>query len=416
MNAESQGGGADRPRYVVGVDAHSRKLAISVWDGSDPWNPILHAEVKSCEIVAMGKTFERHVPLDSIVIIEASTNSRMLKNSLADLGFRAEVVKSDAVSGKESKRKVCDIQDARNLALAYINGNIKEFVWTPSDEYAQLRDIHFAYRDTVKELTRTSNRIWSICSQRGFRLPIRAGATKAASIREMIKELGLSGFVKDRLEMLVKDYEHLLERRRELERMMAEAVLANDKMLGLMQLPGLYFHGAFAIQAAVEDVRRFPKASCLAAYAGLSPTLDTSGAEEERARKKGGTGKPLDGEGRRDLKHYLCEAGQTVLNMCPKSNVGKWGWTMVNRGKSKNKVVCAVGRKLATHAWHIMRGDPTPNRDGEAMFRRKMARFHGELGKKRMNELGYRSRDDFADAMAKRFYGSLLEAATASDA
>lgn len=96
-------------------------------------------EIKSCEIDAMGKTFERHVPLDSIVIIEASTNSRTLRNALVDLGFRAEVVKANIISKKESKRKVCDIQDARNLALAYIKGDIREFVWTPSDEYAEYR-------------------------------------------------------------------------------------------------------------------------------------------------------------------------------------------------------------------------------------------------------------------------------------
>ena len=224
MNAERQGGAA-RPKYAVGVDAHSKKLAISIWEGSDPWNPTLYREIKSCEIDSMDKTFERHVPLDSIVIIEASTNSRKLKNALVDIGFRAEVVKADTISNKESRRKVCDIQDARNLALAYIKGDIREFVWTPSDEYAEYRDIHFAYRDTVKELTRTSNRIWSICSQKGFDLPIRAGETKAASIHEMIKDLDVSGFIKDRLEMLIKDYERMLERRHELDRMMAEAVL-----------------------------------------------------------------------------------------------------------------------------------------------------------------------------------------------
>ncbi|MBR4614833.1 MAG: hypothetical protein IKO55_04450, partial [Kiritimatiellae bacterium] len=52
---------------------------------------------------------------------------------------------------KERKRKVCDIQDARNLALAYIKGDVRDFVWTPSDEFAEHRDVMFAYRDTVKE-------------------------------------------------------------------------------------------------------------------------------------------------------------------------------------------------------------------------------------------------------------------------
>ena len=406
----------DEPRYVIGMDAHSKKLAVSIWDWSDRFNACLHREIKCVDIEAMVKTYERHVDLDSITIIEASTNSASLKRLLNEAGYRAEVVRSDTIANKERKRKVCDIQDAANLALAYIKGDIREFVWTPSDKYAEYRDIHFAYRDTVKEMTRTSNRIWSICSQKGFNLPIRAGETKAASIREMIKELDVSGFVRDRIEMLIKDYEHLLERRHELDRMMAEAVLKNDAMLGLMQLPGFYLHASFVLQALVEDPRRFPKAAKLAAYAGLSPTVNTSGEEEERAKKKGGTGKPLDGEGRQDLKYYCCEAGQTVLHLCPKSAIGKWGWAMVNRGKPKNKVACAVGHKLVTYAWHIMRGDPTPNRDGEAMFKRKMIRFYSELGKARMRELGYPSRTDFAEAMAKKFYRALPEASKESAA
>ena len=403
MNEKSQ----IRPTYIVGVDAHSKKLAISIWDGTDPWHPILHSEIKSCEINAMEKTFERHVPLDSIVIIEASTNSRMLKIRLDELGFRAEIVRSDILEKKEKKRKIRDIQDARNLALAYIKGNIQEFVWMSSEEYDQYKDIHFAYRDTVKELTRISNRIWSICSQKGYKLPIRAGATKAASIREMIKELNISGFAKTRLEMLIKDYEYLYDRREELNRMMAEIAISNDKMLGLMQLPGFYLHAAFVIQAIVEDPKRFSTASKLAAYSALSPILNTSGEEEERARIKGGTGKPLDTAGRHDLKFYCCEAGQTVLNLAGNTKLGKWGWSMINKGKPKNKVVCAIGRKLMTYAWHIMMGHSAPNRDGEAMFKRKMIRLFSEVGKTRMNELGYKSRAEFAEIMTEKFYGHL---------
>ena len=416
MNAKMQAGGMGRPRYAVGVDAHSRKLAISVWEGSDPWSPTPFLEIRSCGIDAMERTFERHVPLDSIVVIEASTNSRSLRNRLVGIGFRAEVVRADAVRGRERRRKVCDIQDARSLALACLRGELREFVWTPSDEYAEYRDIHFAYRDTVKELTRTSNRIWSVCSQRGPGLPIRAGATKAASVRRMVAESGVAGFARDRLEMLVRDYEFMLERRHRLDALMAEAVLGNDAMLGLMQLPGFYIHGAFVLQALVEDPRRFPSAARLAAYAGLSPTADTSGEEEERARRRGGTGKPLDGDGRHDLKYYCCEAGQTVLHLCPKSSVGKWGWAMASRGKPRNKVVCAVGHKLVTYAWHIMRGDPTPNRDGEAMFRRKMMRLYSQLGKRRMRELGHPTRAAFADAMAERFYGALPKAGAGPEA
>ena len=92
----------------------------------------------------MIKTYERNVNIDSITIIESSTNSASLKKMLNAAGYRAEIVRADVIANKERKRRICDIRDAENLALAYIKGDIDEFVWTPSQEYTQYRDIMFA--------------------------------------------------------------------------------------------------------------------------------------------------------------------------------------------------------------------------------------------------------------------------------
>jgi len=407
QDAEKRIKAASRPKYIVGLDAHSRKQAISVWECTDPWNPILFGENPKCDSAKLKEYYEKNVPLESITVIEASTNSALVKNMLNDIGFRAEVVRADIIADKQRKRKVCDVNDARRLANAYIRGDIDEFVWTPSPEYSEYRDMLFAYRDAVKETTRTSNRIWAICCRCGFDFDIKAGSTKADSIREMTRELDVSGFVRDRLEMLTKDYEYYLSRRDEIERKIAEVVVRSKAMLALMQLPGIYYHAAFATAAVVEDARRFPKASKLAAYGGFSMVGDTSGEEEERAKRKGGTGKPLDGEGRSDLKHYFCEAGHAVLNTCGEMEIGKWGWHLVFKGKNKNVAACAVARKLLTYAWHVMRGDPTPNRKNEDFYKRKMTRFYSEIGAERMAELGWESRKDFADAKAEEIYGKL---------
>ena len=406
----------DEPRFVVGMDAHAHKLAVSVWDWSDRFNPCLHREIKCVDVEAMVKTYERHVDPDSITVIEASTNSAILKRRLEEAGFRAEVVRSDTIADKERRRKVCDIQDARNLALAYIKGDVGDFVWTPSDEYSEYRDVMFAYRDTVKELVRTSNRIWSVCSRKGYTLPVRSASAKVETLRGTIEGTGIGGFAKEQLEMLLEDCERLLGRKDALSRRMAEAVLSKPGMLRLMQLQGVNYKGAFAISAAVEDVRRFPTAAKLSAYCGFAPLLDTSGGEEEKARRRGGTGKPLDGEGRDDVKHFFTEAGQAVLTSCAGSKLGKWGWAMVNRGKPRNKVVCAIGHKLVLYAFHIMRGDPTPNRDNEELFKRKMRKLHQEVGAGRMHELGHGTREQFASAQARLVYGSLPEPAASGGA
>ena len=399
----------DEPRYVIGMDAHSRKLAISIWDWSDRFNACIHREIKCIDIEAMVKTYERCVDPDSITIIESSTNSATLKKMLNEAGYRAEIVRADIIANKERRRKVCDIVDAKNLALAYIKGDVDEFVWTPSDKYTEYRDIMFAYRDTSKEVTRISNRIWNICSRKGYKLPIRNATSKTATLRKMIVETGIGGFAKEQLEMLLDDYDRLFNRKREISRKIAEIVLFNPRMLRLMQLHGVNYKGAFALDAAVEDPHRFSTASKLSAYGGFSPIVDSSGEEEEYARRRGGLKKPLDGEGRRDVKFFFTEAGQSVLTSCANSDIGKWGWAMVNRGKPRNKVVCAIGRKLLTYSWHILRGDPTPNRHSEAFFKRKMRSFHQTIGAKRMHELGLGTRDQFANAQAKLIYGSLPE-------
>ena len=35
----------DEPRFVVGMDAHAHKLAVSIWDWSDRFNACLHREI-----------------------------------------------------------------------------------------------------------------------------------------------------------------------------------------------------------------------------------------------------------------------------------------------------------------------------------------------------------------------------------
>ena len=397
----------DEPRYIIGMDAHSRKLAISIWDWSDRFNACMHRELKCIDIDSMIKTYERNVNIDSITIIESSTNSASLKKMLNAAGYRAEIVRADVIANKERKRRICDIRDAENLALAYIKGDIDEFVWTPSQEYTQYRDIMFAYRDTTKEMTRLSNRIWNMCSRKGYKLPIRNSTNKVSILREMIIETNIEGFAKEQLEMLLEDFDRLLQRKTELSQRIAEIVLSNPRMLRLMQLHGVNYKGAFALDAAVENPHRFSTASKLSAYGGFSPIVDSSGEEEEYAKRKGGLKKPLDGEGRRDVKFFFTEAGQTVLTSCANTKLGKWGWKMINRGKSRNKVVCAIGRKLLTYSWHILRGDSTPNRHSEEFFKRKMRTFYQTIGAKRMHELGYGTRNQFAEAQAKLVYGDL---------
>ena len=397
------------PRYIVGMDAHTKKLALSVWNWEDRFNPCVSQEFKCVGIGDMETVYRRHIGDDSLTIIEATMNAGDLKRRLREIGYAAEIVRSDTLKGKERRRKVCDIQDARNLAHAYICGDIDGFVLAPTKQTAERRDLMAAYLDTVRETTRLANRMWALCTEKGVEAPKGKGKPRVDRLLAAVAEAEVGEVAKMRFEALADDYLRMWQRRESLYRQIAETAATTHEMRALMQLPGVGCVAAFALVAAVGDILRFPTASKLAAYGGFAPVLDTTGDEEERARKRGGTGKPLDGEGRREIKTLFTEAGQTVMRKLPKTTLGKWGWAMFHRGKPWNKVVCAIGRKLLNYAWHIMRGDPTPNRHDEAFFARKMTALHEDVSAKRMRELGFGTRNDFAKMVCKEIYGALPE-------
>ena len=197
--------------------------------------------------------------------------------------------------------------------------------------------------------------------------------------------------------------------------MTVAGVAATPALLRLMQLPGINYKGAFALAAAVGDVRRFATPAKLAAYGGFAPVVGTSGEEEARAKRRGGTGRPLDGEGRRDIKFFFTEAAQAVMRSCGGTDLGRWGRALFNRGKDWNKAVCAVGRKLLVYAWHVMAGHPAPGREGEELFARKMRAFHKKVGARRMRQLGHGSAASFAARMARDVYGHLPQPACDAD-
>ena len=291
MDTQTQGHG-DKPRtkYVVGMDAHSRKLAISIWEWSDPWNPVLVRNVKCFAISEIKEVYEKHVDLDSITIIEASLNSAMIKEVLFELGFRAEVVKADIIADKERKRKVCDIKDAENLARAYIKGDVEEFVWTPTAKYAKYRSIFFAYRDARKEAQRNWNRIRSLCSANGAKLPEEVGEKFVRLVRKATTEIDLDEFTSERFEMMIADYEYYCSRCGKLDRMIMEIVASEDEMIDLMQLPGFFYMSAFAVKTIVEDAKRFSKGQarglCRTRGPGEHKRRGRGAGEEERRDRK----------------------------------------------------------------------------------------------------------------------------------
>ena len=400
---------------LVGMDAHTRVLSLCVAEWRHGSDPEVKARFPNVMLEDMERVYERRIPRDAVTLVESSGNTRVIVRRLEAIGRSAVVLNSDILGSISEKDRVNDRIDAEKLAYAYARGNSSgKTVWIPSGEYAGYRDLISGYLRSSRDTTRTSNRIWAFCNSHGLPLPKRGMPRKAEKIRAVLEGMGLDANQRALVDGQLEDFEHFLGRRTEdIGRIKRIAIRRRD-VLRLMQLPGIQLYVAFAIVAYVEDVRRFPTAKKLVSYFGLNPAVNDSGERERRNRRAGRSHGHLSRFGRSDVKHLCAEIGQAALR-CDESPIGRWARRKLASGKEYNKVCMAAARKVITYAWYILNDVPSPNRDTQAFYERKLARAYGEVGRDEMTKHGFPTRASFVKAVSAEVFAHLPEPAPAAD-
>ena len=400
---------------LVGMDAHTRVLSLCVAEWRHGSDPEVKARFPNVMLEDMERVYERRIPRDAVTLVESSGNTRVIVRRLEAIGRSAVVLNSDILGSISEKDRVNDRIDAEKLAYAYARGNSSgKTVWIPSEEYAGYRDLISGYLRSSRDTTRTSNRIWAFCNSHGLPLPKRGMPRKAEKIRAVLEGMGLDANQRALVDGQLEDFEHFLGRRTEdIGRIKRIAIRRRD-VLRLMQLPGIQLYVAFAIVAYVEDVRRFPTAKKLVSYFGLNPAVNDSGERERRNRRAGRSHGHLSRFGRSDVKHLCAEIGQAALR-CDESPIGRWARRKLASGKEYNKVCMAAARKVITYAWYILNDVPSPNRDTQAFYERKLARAYGEVGRDEMTKHGFPTRASFVKAVSAEVFAHLPEPAPAAD-
>ena len=400
---------------LVGMDAHTRVLSLCVAEWRHGSDPEVKARFPNVMLEDMERVYERRIPRDAVTLVESSGNTRVIVRRLEAIGRSAVVLNSDILGSISEKDRVNDRIDAEKLAYAYARGNSSgKTVWIPSEEYAGYRDLISGYLRSSRDTTRTSNRIWAFCNSHGLPLPKRGMPRKAEKIRAVLEGMGLDANQRALVDGQLEDFEHFLGRRTEdIGRIKRIAIRRRD-VLRLMQLPGIQLYVAFAIVAYVEDVRRFPTAKKLVSYFGLNPAVNDSGERERRNRRAGRSHGHLSRFGRSDVKHLCAEIGQAALR-CGESPIGRWARRKLASGKEYNKVCMAAARKVITYAWYILNDVPSPNRDTQAFYERKLARAYGEVGRDEMAKHGFPTRASFVKAVSAEVFAHLPEPAPAAD-
>jgi transposase len=355
----------------IGLDVHAQTIAVAVAEAGGEVRSLgvvpNNAESVSRLIKKLGK------PEALRVCYEAGPTGYVLYWQLTKLGVRCEVVAPTLIPVKPGDRVKTDRRDAQKLARCYRAGDLTA-VWVPDAAHEALRDLVRAREAAKSDQLRARNRLSKFLLRQGRRA---AAGTKAWTgkylkwIKEQVR------FEQPAQEATLLDYlhevEHAGERIQRLEKSIDTAIESvPQKMRAVIQalqsLRGIAQISAVSIVAELGEISRFNKPAQLMGYSGAVSRENSSGERTQRGA--------ISKAGNAHLRRIVVEAawsyrhrpnigaGLAARQKDSSEQVKEIAWKAQHRlhsryskllakGKTKQKVVTAVGRELLGFIWAI---------------------------------------------------------------
>ena len=359
----------------VGLDVHAQTIAVAVVgaDGEVRFLGVIPNRPDSVSklIRKLGKAQQLRV------CYEAGPTGYVLYWQLTKLGVHCDVVAPTLIPVKPGDRVKTDRRDAEKLARCYRSGDLTP-VWVPDAAHEALRDLVRAREAAKSDQLRARNRLGKFLLRQGRRTPEGTQAWTGKYLKWLKEQVR---FEQPAQEATLLDYlhevEHAAERIQRLERAIDQAIqTVPEKMRaviqGLQSLRGIAKVSAVSIVAELGEISRFAKPSQLMGYSGAVSREDSSGERTQRGA--------ISKAGNAHLRRIVVEAAwsyrhrpsigaglaarQKELREDCSEEVKEIAWKAQHRlhsryskllakGKTKQKVVTAVGRELLGFVWAI---------------------------------------------------------------
>ena len=290
-------------------------------------------------------------PAGSTVAVEAVGNWYWIADEIEQAGMKVALVhprKAKLMMGMINKTDKLDVHGLNRLQR---NGTLPT-VWVPPATLRDLRELTRCRVMLTRQRTCLKNRVHAILEKhlaapRGVSDVFGRGGRRAveASIKDLPPQTGWVVQIHlDHLDFLEAQIHAQEERLKAL-------VKVTGPMRRLMSLPGVAVILSGTIALEVGEVGRFADAEHLAAYAGTTPRVHSSG------------GKARYGRTRPDVNRYLkwafAEAANSVVvnhRRRPDKHVSR----LYVRLRARRGHACAVGavaRRLAEASWEVLSRD-----------------------------------------------------------
>lgn len=355
----------------VGLDVHAQTIAIAVAEAG--------GEVRSLGVIpnrpdSVSKLIKKlGRPGQLRVCYEAGPTGYVLYWQLTKLGVHCEVVAPTLIPVKPGDRVKTDRRDAEKLARCYRAGDLTA-VWVPDAAHEALRDLVRAREAAKQDQLRARNRLGKFLLRQGRRAPEGTQAWTGKYLKWVKEQVH---FEQPAQEATLLDYlhevEHAANRIERLENSIDQAIQTMPEKMraviqGLQSLRGIAKVSAVSIVAELGEISRFAKPSQLMGYSGAVSMEDSSGEDVRRG--------PISKAGNAHLRRIVVEAAWSYRHrpsvgaalaarqVGSSAHVKEIAWKAQHRlharyskllakGKSKQKVVTAVGRELLGFIWAI---------------------------------------------------------------
>jgi transposase len=353
------------------LDVHAQTIAVAVAEAG--------GEVRSLGVVpnsaeSVGRLIKKlGKPEQLRVCYEAGPTGYVLYWQLTKLGVRCEVVAPTLIPVKPGDRVKTDRRDAEKLARCYRAGDLT-VVWVPDAAHEALRDLVRAREAAKSDQLRARNRLGKFLLRQGRRAPEGTKAWTGKYLKWIKEQVR---FEQPAQEATLLDYlhevEHAAERIQRLEKAIDVAVETVPQKMraviaGLQSLRGIAKISAVSIVAELGEISRFAQPRQLMGYSGAVSREHSSGERVQRGA--------ISKAGNAHLRRIVVEAAWSyrhrpsigaALATRQKDNseeVKEIAWKAQHRlhsrysklcakGKTKQKVVTAVGRELLGFIWAI---------------------------------------------------------------
>ncbi len=337
--------------YYIGLDAHSRTCTYSVINSID--SQVLSGKFDTSEKNL--RHFCKSLKGETHLTFEESGLSKWLY-SVLHTEVNSLVVCQPSLLPKKKGPKT-DLKDSLQLAKELKSGNLVSVFHDDLNPFIKMRTMVSHYQSITYDITRAKNRYKAIFRSDGN----YKGGQKVYKQTEFIEEL-----TSENSKMIADSIFYQIEVLSEIKKRYLDELQAfakGNKINKLLcTIPGIDIVRASMIAAYTAEPKRFKNKHHYWAYCGLVRYVEVSDDVVYGSKKA---------QGRNELKHVFCGAGESVLRG---NNTFRVHYDQLRtKGLDHRKAKKAVQRKLASVALSIFKTEK-PYREHEKAVSKEVSK------------------------------------------